>query len=86
MKMTKAHFLDEVTYEVVMTYGGAVSTERVTFNRVFYNYKKEEGEDWEFIYAMHEDFEDILKLKQGEAMPFKPCRDSEEWGLVLRIK
>ena len=85
MKMTKAQFLAEITYEVVMTDGGAVSTERVTFNRAF-NTHKEDGCDWEFIYAMQEDFEAILKLEQGESMPFKPCRDSDEWGLILRIK
>ena len=82
---TKAQFLADVTYEVVMTDGGAVSTETVDFNRVFNN-DVEEGCDWEFIYAMQEDFEAILKLDQGESMPFKPCRDSEEWGLVLRVK
>ena len=82
---TKAQFIEDVTYEVVMTDGGKVSTERVTLQRAFFN-NLEEGDDWEYIYAMQDEFEAILKLEQGESMPFRPDRGSEAWGLILRIK
>ena len=85
MKNDKAQFIEDVTYEIVMTDGGAVSTQKVTLQRAFFN-NLGEGEDWEFIYAMEDEFEAILKLKHGESMPFQPCRSSEEWGLILRIK
>ena len=85
MKNNQAQFIEDVTYKVVMPYDGGVDTQYVDIKRVFFN-SLPDGDDWEFIYAMQDEFEAILKLKCGKSMPFQPCRDSEDWGVIVRVK
>lgn len=58
-----------------------------TFNYVvFPREEKEEGADYEFVYAMNEDMEKIDKLSIGKSMYFQPCRDDKNSkGIITRI-
>lgn len=58
-----------------------------TFNYVVFPREEEkEGADYEFVYAMNEDMENIDKLSIGQSMYFQPCRDDEtSKGIITRI-
>ena len=78
----KALFVDEITYTIVMVSKGLSYTEKLTFKELFfYNEDKEERE---LVFALNEDFEDILKMKQGEQMPVRVVRDLDVYGIIER--
>ncbi len=41
-------------------------------------------EDRELVFALNEEFEDILKMKQGDQMPVRVVRDLDEYGVIER--
>ena len=78
----KANLVEEITYTIVMVHKGLAYTERLTFQELFfYNENKEERE---LVFALNEDFENILKMKQGDQMPVRVVRDLDEYGIIER--
>jgi len=78
----QANFVDEITYTIVMVHKGCSYTEKLTFKELFfYNEDKEERE---LVFALNEEFEDILKMKQGDQMPVRVVRDLDEYGIIER--
>lgn len=73
------------TYEVVMVEGGG------EFNRIAVLpigrilKPREQGKDWEYIYALNDIIDKILDLKDGQSMYFQPNRDNYDTkGIILR--
>jgi len=78
----KANFVEEITYTIVMVYKGSSYTEKLTFKELFFY--NEDKEDRELVFALNEEFEDILKMKQGDQMPVRVVRDLDEYGVIER--
>lgn len=74
-----------VEFKIVLTEGTDVSIENMTLNRI-YNSGKEEGTDFEFIYSLDNYFEDVIKMKVGDSMPFKTERNEPWISLIIRTK
>ena len=82
MKNLKASTLDQIKYQITIVEGTYVETYEMDFNRVFNSNK---GNDYEFVYALQEDFEDVMKLSIMDAMPFKANRDMpNQYGIIVR--
>jgi len=78
----QANFVEEITYTIVMVHKGKAYTEVLKFKELFfYNEDKEERE---LVFALNEEFEDILKMKQGDQMPVRVVRDLNEYGIIER--
>ena len=77
-----ARQVEDITYAVVMVHKGKAYTEVLKFKELFfYNEDKEERE---LVFALNEEFEDILKMKQGDQMPVRVVRDLNEYGIIER--
>jgi hypothetical protein len=81
----KAYSITQITYQIVVEQNANISTETMTFERLFLN-NIEEGYDFEFVYALADIAEDVMKLSAGESMYFKPNRDEPSKGIIARIK
>lgn len=76
----------DTTYNILIIDGNYVPNHVMTFTRLFLNDIKM-GADYEFIYALNEIVEDVMSLKIGESLQFKPNRDYEtQKGVIVRIK
>ena len=78
----KAQEVKQIKYAVVMIFEGQAYTEQFTFEELFFYNSNEERE---VVFALNEDFEDIIKMKQGDQMPVRVCRDINQWGVLERI-
>jgi hypothetical protein len=81
----KTEKITEITYQIVVEQNAHIDVEVMTFERLFLN-EIEEGYDFEFVYALSEIAEDVMKLSVGESMYFKSNRDEESKGIIARIK
>ena len=81
-KNRQANFVEEITYTIVMVYKGSSYTEKLTFKELFFY--NEDKEDRELVFALNEEFEDILKMNQGDQMPVRVVRDLDEYGVIER--
>jgi len=45
----------------------------------------EDEEEREVVFALEEDFENIIKLSLGEQLPVRVVRDLNEYGVIERI-
>lgn len=85
MTTLKATTLDQVKYQITIVEGTYVETYTMDFNRVF-NSTKPEGDDYEFIYALEDEFESVMKLGYMDAMTFKANRDlPNQYGIIVRV-
>jgi hypothetical protein len=81
----KDHTISNISYKIVIVEETSVKTETMTFERLFFN-DKEQGCDWEFIYALGEISEHVIKLNVGESIYFNANRDiAEHKGIIVRI-
>ena len=81
----KSHIITSIQYNIVVTEGGITNIHTYSFEKLFLN-KTEEGHDWEFVYALHELAEHVIKLEVDESMYFQPNRDNNKSkGIIVRI-
>ena len=78
----KANFVEEITYTIVSVHKGSSYTERFTFKELFFY--NEDKENRELVFALSEEFENILKMKQGDQMPVRVARNEDEYGVIER--
>jgi hypothetical protein len=82
----KSHTIANIKYEIIVTQDGITENHVYWFEKLFLN-KNEEGCDWEFVYALHEVAEKVIKLDVNESMYFQPNRDNNKSkGIIVRIK
>lgn len=63
--------------------GSDTTNERLNLSDIF----KEGKNDWEYLYAIRNNIDIILDLKEGESKPMKFNRDNRDsWGFIKRIK
>lgn len=79
----KATQVEDITYAVVTMNQGRTYTQVLKFKELFFY--DEDKEERELVFALEEDFENIIKLKLGEQMPVKVVRDLNEYGVIERI-
>ena len=82
----KANEPKDIVYRITIQEGAFVATEDYTFKRIFFN-KKEEGDDYEFIYSIQSYYwEQMMKMELNESIFFSPDRnDKESKGIIVRI-
>jgi hypothetical protein len=81
----KNHTISNITYKIVIVEYVSINTHTMTFERLFFN-DKEDGEDWEFVYALGEISEDVMKLEIGQNLCFNANRDIESFkGIIVRV-
>ncbi len=81
----KSHTIAGIQYNIVVTENGITNIHTYSFENLFLN-KTEEGCDWEFVYALHELAEHVIKLEIDESMYFQPNRDNNKSkGIIVRI-
>jgi hypothetical protein len=80
----KSHTIANIKYEIIVTEEGFTNNHRYTFEKLFLN-NIAEGSDWEFVYALHELAESVIKLDVNESMYFQPNRDNDKSkGIIVR--
>ena len=62
-----------------------VAEQTLSADRIF-NSRREEGDDFEFIYSLNERFEDVIKMSVGDSMSFKSNRDEQWVSVIIRVK
>ena len=69
-------------YEVLICENGHSSRQLVIYPRI-----KAMGNDYEFIYALNENYmNEVFNMKKGESMYFQPIRDDDKSkGIITRI-
>jgi hypothetical protein len=80
----KTEKITQITYQIVVEQNANISMETMSFERLFLN-DIAKGYDFEFVYALSEIAEDVMKLNAGESMYFKPNRDEPSKGIIARI-
>lgn len=71
-------------YKLLWDVHGETVEEIVSLDRIVY---EENDSEYEYIYALQDDFDVILDLKINEIIPFQFNRDDKrERGIVKRIK
>ncbi len=78
-----ARQVEDITYAVVMVHEGKAYTEVLKFKELFFY--DEDEEEREVVFALEEDFENIIKLSLGEQLPVRVVRDLNEYGVIERI-
>ena len=78
-----ARQVEDITYAVVMVHEGKAYTEVLKFKELFFY--NEDEEEREVVFALEEDFENIIKLSLGEQLPVRVVRDLNEYGVIERI-
>ena len=78
-----ARQVEDITYAVVMVHKGKAYTEVLKFKELFFY--DEDEEEREVVFALQEDFENIIKLSLGEQLPVRVVRDLNEYGVIERI-
>jgi len=74
-------------YKLLWDVHGETSEETVCLDRIVYGEDGEEDSEYEYIYALQDDFDTILDLKIDEIIPFQFNRDDKrEKGIVKRIR
>jgi hypothetical protein len=80
----KSHTITNITYEIIVTQDGITENHVYSFEKLFLN--KTEN-DWEFVYALCELAEKVIKLDVNDSMYFQPNRDNHfSKGIIVRIK
>ena len=82
----KANEPKDIVYRITIQEGAHVSTTDYSFKRIFFN-KKEEGDDYEFIYSIQSYYwEQMMKMELNESIFFSPDRnDKASKGIIVRI-
>ena len=83
--MKATNNFQNVEFKLVLTEGTDVCIKEMTLDRI-YNSGMEEGHDYEFIYSLDMYFEDVIKMKVGDSMPFKTERNEPWISLIIRTK
>ena len=78
-----ARQVEDITYAVVMVHEGKAYTEVLKFKELFFY--DEDEEEREVVFALEEEFENIIKLSLGEQLPVRVVRDLNEYGVIERI-
>ena len=78
-----ARQVEDITYAVVMVHEGKAYTEVLKFKELFFY--DEDEEEREVVFALEEDFENIIKLSLGEQLPVRVVRDLNAYGVIERI-
>lgn len=76
-------FLSTRKYEIAFTYSNVeeIAKFQITLSEIL------QKQDFELIYALLDDFDKVLDLKEGESMYFTPNRDNKESkAIILRTK
>jgi hypothetical protein len=76
--------ISNLMYHIVVNESGIISQYTFTFDRLFNN-EIAEGNDYEFVYALNEIIEEVMKLSMGKCFSFKANRDSNSVGSIFRI-
>jgi hypothetical protein len=81
----KNHAISNITYNILTIEGNYVPNWVMTFERLFLNDIKD-GEDFEFVYALGEISEKVMRLKVGESFQFNANRDiAMKNGAIIRM-
>ena len=81
----KSEIIRNITYKILSEQNGNFHIKEMTFERLFLN-RRAEGDDWEFVYALCDIANDVIKLQVGESLYFKPNRDEPSKGIIARIQ
>lgn len=76
--------ISNLMYHIVVNESGIISQYDFSFDRLFNN-DNEEGNDYEFVYALNEIVEDVMKLSLAECFSFKANRDADSVGSIVRV-
>ena len=85
-QVQKASEPKEIVYRITIQEGAFVETKDYSFRRIFFN-NKEEGDDYEFIYAIQSYYwEQMMKMELNESILFSPDRnDDSSKGIIVRV-
>ena len=81
----KNHF-EEIKFHILLAEYTSTRIEKMSANRIF-NSGKEEGDDFEFIYSLQDNYFDrVMRLSVGQSMPFLTSRDASWYSVIVRVK
>ena len=75
----------ELKYTILLAEGTSTDKLTMSADRIF-NSRKEQGDDFEFIYSLNERFEDVIKMNVGDSISFKSNRDEAWTSVIVRVK
>lgn len=77
---------EQMQYKILLAEGTFTAEHTLSADRIF-NSRREQGDDFEFIYSLNERFEDVIKMNVGDSISFKSNRDIEAWtSVIVRIQ
>lgn len=76
--------ISNIYYSIVVNEGTQVNQFTFSFDRLFNN-DREDGDDYEFVYALNEIAEDIMKMQLWQMLDFKADRNGDATGSICRL-
>ena len=76
---------EQMQYKILLAEGTFTAEHTLSADRIF-NSRREQGDDFEFIYSLNERFEDVIKMNVGDSISFKSNRDEAWTSVIVRIQ
>ena len=76
--------ISNIYYSIVVTEGERKGQFTFSFDRLFNN-DREDGDDYEFVYALNEIAEDIMQMQLWQMLDFKADRNGDATGSICRL-
>lgn len=76
---------EQMQYKILLAEGTFTAEHTLSAERIF-NSRREQGDDFEFIYSLNQRFEDVIKMNVGDSVSFKSNRDEAWTSVIVRIQ